>query len=134
MFDFYRNLKIANLNVNSLLKHIDEIKHILSISQIDFLAINESKIDDFVSDNEIQILGYNLVRKDRNRFGVAVYIRDQYSYLERSDLIAGCLEMICIAISKPYGKSFIVSPWYRPPHSSPDLFDLFERLLSKCDN
>ena len=131
-----KGFKIANLNVNSLLKHIDEIRHILSISQIDFLAINESKIDDFVSDNEIQISGYNFVRKDRNRFGggVVVYIREQYSYLERNDLIAGCLEMICVEISEPYGKSFIVSACYRPPHSNPDQFDLFERFLSKCDN
>jgi hypothetical protein len=45
---------------------------------IDVFAINESKIDNSVKDSEISIPGYNMIRKDRNRFGggVVVYIRE----------------------------------------------------------
>ena len=39
----------------------------------DILAINESKLDNSISDNEIAgyrgIAGYTVCRKDRNRFG-----------------------------------------------------------------
>ena len=40
-------------------------------------AINESKIDDSITDGKISIPGFNLIRKDRNRAGggVVLYIR-----------------------------------------------------------
>ena len=44
-FSNLKGLKIANLNVNSLLKHIDEIRLMLSDNPFDILAINESKLD-----------------------------------------------------------------------------------------
>jgi exonuclease III len=43
---------IASLNINSLLKHIDEIRVLLTEYTFDILAINESKIDNSISDNE----------------------------------------------------------------------------------
>ena len=62
-----KGLKIACLNVNSLLKHIDEIRHLFLKFPFDILAINGSKIDESVIDGEISIPGYNLIRKDRKR-------------------------------------------------------------------
>ncbi len=44
-----KGLKIANLNVNSLMKHLDEIRLILNNNAFDILAINESKIDNQIS-------------------------------------------------------------------------------------
>ena len=46
------------------------------------LAINETKIDNLVSDNEIRISGYNIIRKDRNRNGgiVLVYIHESITF------------------------------------------------------
>ena len=44
-----KGLKIASLNVNSLLKHIDEIRHLLFKFPFDIFAINESKIDDSIT-------------------------------------------------------------------------------------
>ena len=60
---------MANLNINSLLKHIDELRVIMADTSMHILAINETKIDNLVSDNEIRISGYNIIRKDRNRKG-----------------------------------------------------------------
>ena len=73
------------MNINSLLKHIDELRVLLADSSIDILAINESKIDDSIPDNEINIVGYIMVRNDRNRYGggVVLYIRDTISFSER---------------------------------------------------
>ena len=70
-----KGLKIANLNVNNLLKHIDEIRIFLSDNPFDILAINESKIDSSIRDFEIHINNYSIIRLDRNRFGggVAIY-------------------------------------------------------------
>ena len=33
----------------------------------------------------------------------------------------------------PRSKPFLVSTWYRPPQSSPDLFAVFERVVDKVD-
>jgi hypothetical protein len=67
-----KGLKIANLNINSLLKHIDEIRILLSDNPFDILAINETKIDSSILDAEIHIDNYTIVRFDRNRFGGGV--------------------------------------------------------------
>ena len=70
-----RGLKIASLNVNSLRKHIDEIRTMLLF---DVFVINESKIDSTIPDSEINIPGHNIIRKDRNTHGggVVIYIRE----------------------------------------------------------
>ena len=72
-----KGLKIASINVNSLLKHIEEIRHLLFKFPFDIFAINESKIDDSVMDGEISIPGFNLIRKDRNRAGGGVVLQRQ---------------------------------------------------------
>ena len=56
-----KGLKIANLNVNSLLKHIDEIRMWLFEKPFDILAINKSKIDPTIRDSEIIIQSFVLI-------------------------------------------------------------------------
>ena len=131
-----KGLKIANLNVNSLMKNLDEICLILSNKALDILAINESKIDNQISNDEIHIHGFNIIRKDRNRFGrgVVLYIRDTISFSDRKDIIPDGLEMVCIELNLPYNKSLLISTWYRPPNSHVNIFDYWAGFLSKCDN
>ena len=102
---------MANLNINSLLKHIDELRVIMADTSLHILAINETKIDNLVSDNEIRISGYNIIRKDRNRKGggVLMYLHESITFLERIDLCPDSLEMICLEIMKPHNRSFLVS-------------------------
>ena len=64
-----RGFKLASLNINSLSAHIDELRILLSDRPIDILAINESKLDDTISDNEIHISGYESIRSDRSTNG-----------------------------------------------------------------
>ena len=49
--------KLASLNITSLVKHIDELRVFLTSSEIDVLAINETRLDATVSDNEVHIHG-----------------------------------------------------------------------------
>ena len=64
-----KGFKMANLNINSLLKSVDQLRAIMVNTPLDILSINKTKIDDSVPDNEITITGYHLIRKDRNRHG-----------------------------------------------------------------
>ena len=80
-------------------------------SKIDVFAVNESKIDSSITDNEISIPGYNMIRIDRNKYGggVVEYIREVHSFKERKDLNLENLEMICCEINKPQSKSTLIS-------------------------
>ena len=99
------------------------------------LAINESKLDDTISDTEVYIHGYIIIRKDRSRSGggVVLYIRENLSYTNRIDLVPEDLEMVCVEINLPHSRSFLVSTWYRPPSAEMQLFDEYEKFVQRCD-
>ena len=57
-------------------------------------------LDSSISNYEINISGYDIVRKDRNRNGggVALYIRNVIDYKIRHDLVNDNLETITIEV------------------------------------
>ena len=129
-----RGLKIASLNINSLLKHIDELRVCVSKQQIDILAINETKLDSNIPMDLISLEGYNWLSMNRNRFGggVGFYIRSTIDFRIRPDLNTQGIELLSIEISKYKTKPFLLSTWYRPPNSSLDLLK-FENTLRLID-
>ncbi|XP_066020848.1 uncharacterized protein [Pocillopora verrucosa] len=134
-----RGFKLASLNINSLSVHIDELRILLSDRPIDILAINETKLDDTIGDNEIHISGYESIRRDRSTNGrsgggVCFFIRSEINYSVRSDLICEQIESLTVEIKKPRSRPFAVMTWYRPPDSSIDLFRPFEELIGKLDS
>ena len=60
-----RRLQFLHLNINSLLPKVDEVESIANKSKAAVIGISESKLDDAISDKELDISGYNLVRCDR---------------------------------------------------------------------
>ena len=93
---FGRGFVMVALNINSLLAHFDDLKFFVLNSKIDVLAINETKIDSSVNDNEIHLPGFEVVRKDRSvngrsGGGVCVYLRNNINYQIRDDLCVGQL-------------------------------------------
>ena len=128
--------KIASLNVNSLIKHIDDLRIFLADNPVDVLAINESKLDDSIKNCELYIPGYEIIRIDRNRNGggVCFYINNSINFVIRHDLNLNDLENLCLEIQKPSSKPFLVVTWYRPPCSSAELFSHYETLVGKLDS
>ena len=72
-----RGLHFLHINVNSLLSKIDELRDVVGHTKPAILGITESKLDSSVSDQEVDISGYSILRSDRNRYGgdVACYVR-----------------------------------------------------------
>ena len=68
-------LKLCHLNVASLYAKIDEIRDIISRTDIHVLSFNESYLDQTITDDEIALHNFNVFRNDRNRHGggVALY-------------------------------------------------------------
>ena len=72
-----RGLYFLHINVNSFLSKIDELRDVVGHTKPAILGITESKLDSSVSDQEVNISGYSILRSDRNRYGggVACYVR-----------------------------------------------------------
>ena len=137
-FPAKRGFKIACLNITSLPKHIDELRVFLSELWFDVFAVNETRLHEIISDDEVRIEGYDIVRRDRpvngrNGGGVCFYVRSDINFVVRRDLSSNELEILSIEIRKPRTKPFIISTWYRPPNSSFALFSHLETLVSRLD-
>lgn len=102
----------------------------------DILCLNETRLDNTINYSIINIPGYDIVRRDRDRNGggVAIYIRTTINYKNLIELIPENLEAICIKIHKPKSKPIIIVTWYRPPNSNITILNNFEMLLQKLDD
>ena len=131
-----RGFKMAFLNIVSLPKNIDEINFSMTNKFIDLIAFNETRLDANITDNMINLDGYDIVRKDRSRNGggVCIYLRSSINYKVRNDLVPTELEAVCVEIIKLHSKPFIVTTVYRPPSALSEFFDHFERLIKAVDN
>ncbi len=80
-----KGFKIAALNVASLVRHIDELKMVMSSQTLDILGIHETRLDSTIADKDISIIGYNVVRKDRNKHGggVLLYVMETWNFLTK---------------------------------------------------
>ena len=105
---------------------------------IDVLAVNETRLDSTISDNEMHVPGYEIVWCDRNvngklGGGVCFYVCQNINYSTRHNLFIDQLENLCIEIRKLRSKPFLVATWCRSPDSLIDKFSYFETFVGKID-
>lgn len=73
----------GHLNIHSILSKREEVQHLLSESNLDFLALSETWLNTNIPTNMIDVPGYTCYRRDRlvgKGGGVLVYIRDIFKY------------------------------------------------------
>lgn len=66
-------------NVMSLAPTIDEIRHVASYANLDYICITQTWLKRHIHDNVVKIDGFNLVRQDKVDIGhghVCVFIRN----------------------------------------------------------
>ena len=129
MIDYYivyepfrkKGLHFLHLNAGSLLSKLSAA----------VLAVSETWLDGSVTDAEIELVGYTVVRKDRNRNGggVCLYVRSDISYNPRTDLSCDELESVWIDLLLPMTRPITVGACYRPP-TQDNFLDLMEKQLS----
>ena len=125
-----------SLNIISLPKYMDEIRMSQLFKSFDIIAFNETRLDLSISDGEVKIYGYDLIRKDRTRKGggVCIFLRSSINCQNRSDLVPNDLEGVYLKIFKPNSRSFGIASIYRPPDCSSDFFTNFESMIKAIDN
>ena len=104
---------------------------------IDILGLNETGLDNTIPDSQVDIEGYDiLVGTDRNRNGggVAFYVAQSLTYVNRQDLLSHeDLEIFTVEMKKPKSRHFLVITCYRLPDSKVEIFGKSESYLLKLD-
>ena len=126
-----RGMHFTHMNINSILPKIDELRLIASETKCVVISLSETKLDETIQDEEINIEGYNLIRKDRcrNGGGVACYIRNDIHFNIREELIDE-MESIFFDILLPKSKPILVGVVYRPPNQLNFLNNFSDKLES----
>ena len=114
-------LKILSLPARSLLPKINHLRGVCLSESFDVIAVTETWLSLDISDSEVGIPGYSLVRKDRNRHGggVAIYISTSISY---SPLQLQHPDLELVTAECYFGVHLLtIAGFYRPPSSSTDV-------------
>ena len=103
--------KSCALNIDSLLKHLHKTKLFVEQEMPHVLGISETKLDENVSDDEIALQGYTVIRTSGG--GVALFVHNDITFIKRSDLSCK-LESLSIELKIQNIKPIIVTTLYRP--------------------
>ena len=132
-----RGLKICTWNCQGLISKLEDVRVLLSIpgKECDVLGITESWLD-YHYDSEIDIPGYNILRKDRtsakHRGGVAAYIMNSLQFTRRHDLEKTSDELLWIELFSNFSPSILLCIGYRPPNTNLDWISRFELGLESA--
>ena len=133
----YKGFKIIQLNCRSLVKYIDQLRLLFLDKNIHVLSFNETRLDPGVSDDEVAIPGYSILRCDRCRDGggVALYVRDSITY--EPLIVENLAEIEAIAAKVTLGtKKLVITSIYRPPSADLQYFNnmigIMEKIVSSA--
>ena len=125
------------MNIRHSVPKIDELRISMAHDNCpDIFGMRETFLTSSVSDNQIAIDGFNLIRKDRsdtqNRSGggLLLYYRKSVNCKRRNELEVSKIETLWAELSLPNSKPFLLCTVYRPPSSKSEWIDLFEEELS----
>jgi hypothetical protein len=123
----------SSVPVDERLIKLDEIYHKLAyMNSADIITISESWLDDTITDIDIELLDYQLYRKDRSRHGggVLAYVHDSLSVSRRADLEHDDIEALWLELAVDGGK-VLIGTYYRPPGADINTVDMFMNLFQQ---
>ena len=105
-----RGFKIAFLNICSLTCLYDELSVFMEDRTIEIIGLNETRLDNTIPDSQVDIEGYDILCRDRNRNGggVAFYVAQSLTCVKRQDLLSHeDLEILKVEIKKNKVQAFL---------------------------
>ena len=96
------------------------------------ICLSETWLDDSITDGEISIDGYCLVRRDKNRSGggLCMHMRNDISFSPRIDLDIDGLEVLFCDILLSKSKPIVIGACYRTPKQT-NFIDKLEESIFK---
>ena len=126
---------MAHINICSLRRKIDQIRHIVTKHDYDIFGVSETWLDSNIPDMEAHIEGYSLFRKDRNSGrggGVCVYIKNYHEVKLRNDLMSDEIDAIWVEITIEK-VNYLTCIVYRPPSAHTEYYEKILDMLDKVD-
>ncbi|VDN39474.1 unnamed protein product [Dibothriocephalus latus] len=100
----------------------------------------ETWLSELVDDSEVTMPGYQLFRKDREGReggGIATYVKNGLTILDKTDKLARTSEAIWLSIKVPGASNLDVLTLYRPPRRRPvvdaSLLEELEKITAWSD-
>ena len=137
-----RGIAFGHLNICHLVNKVDLLEILLKDSDLDFLSLSETFLDDSVLDGELNIPGYGMFRSDRagdgckrSGGGLLMYYSTAYEVSEVHRYCSPNLELLCVKLCLPKAKPTLVISFYRPPSAKVDnSLSEFEEQMLNVDN
>ena len=127
-----KGLKVFHLNACTLYRRLDEIRNHIVSSNVDIIGFSESRLNNNISDSEVNIDGYNVHRcdrKERTGGGLTVYVRDSLSVTKCHLVDDDKIESVWLELSNVNSKPTFIGFIYRPPDSLSCWYEHFECYL-----
>ena len=88
------------------------------------ISLNETWLDENISDDELHLSGYNIIRRDRDSFGggVAVYIDEHLQFNQINMEALSSIKALLFEFTPTKSKKNLFSSLYRPPHFDASVF------------
>ena len=126
------NLIFGHVNIRSLLAcsntgtRLDKTHDFIKEKNVSILALTETHLASNIDDNELYIDGYQIMRKDRRRFGggVAFYVRDDLPVKVLTNLFIDGIESLWLLVTLNE-KTAVFGVCYRPPNQCLNDIDFF---------
>ena len=98
-----------------MMRHFEELTLLQENDNTDIIGISETKLDETIHDSDIKTPNYNIICKDRDKFGggVVMYICESLNYKLR-DHVDFDIELISAEIKVGNFRSFLVTSLYKP--------------------
>lgn len=115
-----KGLHFIHFNIRSLFPKLAELKTFISKYKFAVIALSETWLDSSVTDSEVHLDGFSIVRRDRDRQGggVCLYISNDLAFTERKDLDTDKLEAVWVNLLLPKSKPILIGSCYRPRRQS----------------
>ena len=128
-----KGLKMVFWNVRSMYNKFDSIKYEVLDFQPDIINLCETWLHNNISDNEINMNNYNMVRYDRGYGpdgtikrggGICTYVKQGIIFEEHATLSCSNtdIEVIVIKLKLPFTRDIYVINVYRPPAGDVDVY------------
>lgn len=126
-------LHCFHLNIRSLLPKITEVRELARKIKASILCLSETWLDFYITDSEVEIENFVIIRKDRNRQGggVCIFVKSDIDFNIRQDLVNVNLEAVWIDILLPKSKPILCGVVYRPPNQN-DFIQTLEYVSAGC--
>lgn len=125
-------LGFLHMNEGSLLPKLDVLKTWFMLAKPDFVVISETWLKPSVSDNVMQVGGFNVFQTDRKgrAGGVAIYVSNKFNISVLLSLsVPRQFEILAIHISFPNSPLTIIG-CYRPPSAVNETISSWTEVLS----